>query len=456
MQAMSHQTHNTPVPVEAVSLNTLDPTAVSALDQDTQLLIERRRKVMGPAYRLAYAEPLQPKSASGTKIIDVYGDEYLDAYNNVASVGHNHPRVVDAVTRQLALINTNTRYLQSDIVDYAEDLVSTHGPQLTNVMFTCTGSEANDLGLRIARHVTGGTGVIVSSYAYHGCTRDVAAWSPASGTGAALGPEVRVVPPPDTFRAGRDALPQTFAAHVQEQIDDLRRHGVQLAALVVDSLFSSDGIYCDPDVLVEAAEVVHKAGGLVVSDEVQSGFGRTGSAMWGHQRSQLDADIATMGKPMGNGMPIGGVVAKRSLIDQFGTAIPYFNTFGGENAPIAAAQAVLDIIRDEDLIANAADKGAQLGTGMREILGGVGCASDVRGAGMYLGVEFVDDLQTKAPDPRTAEAVVSGLRRRRVLISIAGPYGNVLKVRPPLVFSQSDVDRFLAEFETVVTEVIAQ
>lgn len=437
-------------PVDVVRLNALEPANVAALDADTQRLVQRRRAVMGPAYHLVYREPLRPVRAQGTKIVDVHGDEYLDAYNNVASVGHNHPRVVVAVARQLQLLNTNTRYLCDDVVAYAENLVATHGPRLTNVMFTCTGSESNDLAMRMARHVTGGTGVIVSRYAYHGCTRDVADWSPSSAGGRAQRPEVRLVPPPDTFRTTAGSVSEVFAGHVARQIADLERHGIRLAALIVDPLFSSDGLYCEPESLADTVAVVHRAGGLVISDEVQPGFGRTGDAMWGHQRWNIDADIATMGKPMGNGMPIGGVVAKPSHMAAFGSDIPYFNTFGGENVPIAAAQAVLDVIRDEDLIANAADKGAQLLAGMRACLDRAGRPSDVRGAGLYLGVEFVTDLDTKAPDPHTATAVVDGMRRRRVLISVVGPYANVLKVRPPLVFSQADVDRYLTAFEDVV------
>ncbi len=452
---MTYQANGAAASVGAVSLNTLDPNAIEALDAETRELVERRRKVMSPGYRLAYAEPLRPVRALGTKIFDVYGEEYLDVYNNVPSVGHNHPRVVEAVTRQLSLINTNTRYLQSDIVEYAEDLVSTHGPHLTSVILTCTGSEANDLALRIARHVTGGTGIIVSRYAYHGNTRDVDAWSPASGT-AALADDVRLVAPPDTYRTS-GSVAEVFARDVQTQIEDLRHSGsIQLAALVIDSLFSSDGIFADPAVLAPAVDAVHRAGGVVVSDEVQPGFGRTGSAMWGYQRCGIDADIATMGKPMGNGMPIAGLVMRGSHAETFGSEVPYFNTFGGENVPVAAAQAVLDVIREEELIANAHLRGRQLMDGMRERLHRSGHPCDVRGAGLYIGVEFVTDDVTKSPDTSTANAVVNGLRQRCVLVSCAGPYANVLKVRPPLVFSESDVDRYLTEFDTVVRDVAAQ
>ena len=448
-----HSPDQAPRPVEVIALNTFSPDGQTSLDDETKSLIERRQRVMGSAYRLFYELPLQPVRAHGTKIIDVHGDEYLDAYNNVASVGHNHPRVVDAVARQLRMINTNTRYLQRDIVEYAEQLVSVHDEALENVMFTCTGSEANDLAVRMARQATGGTGVIVSEYAYHGCTRDVASWSPSSGAGTILAPDVRLVPAPDTFRQPNQNIAESFALHIQTAIDDLKRHGVKLAAFVVDSLFSSDGIYPDTGALAAAIDVVHAAGGLFISDEVQPGFGRTGSAMWGYQRSNIVPDLITMGKPMGNGMPIAGVVAKKFVVDAFSQNVAYFNTFGGENAPVAAAHAVLDVIRDEDLIANAQHKGAQLHEGMREILARNDLPADVRGAGMYLGVEFVDNFDAKVPDPQTTATFVNELRKRKVLTSTAGQFGNVIKVRPPLVFDQSDVDRFLTEFDHVARDL---
>lgn len=441
--------HEPPRPVEVIALNALTSADHDRLDAQTRSLVERRNRVMGPAYRLSYNVPFQPIRAQGTKIVDVHGDEYLDAYNNVASVGHNHPRVVDAVSRQLRTINTNTRYLQRDIIEYAEQLVATHESPLANVMFTCSGSEANDLAARMARQVTGGTGIIVTEYAYHGNTRDVASWSPSSGEGTILAPDVRVVPAPDAFRRPGGDLGAWFGRHIQAQIDDLARHGVKLAAFVVDSLFSSDGIYPDAGVLSSAIDVVHAAGGVLISDEVQPGFGRTGAAMWGYQRSDIVPDIITMGKPMGNGMPIAGVVAKRSVVEAFGDNVAYFNTFGGENAPVAAARAVLDVIRDEDLIANARDKGDQLLAGMREIVRRYGVPADVRGAGMYLGVEFVDDLESRVPDPHAAVRFVNDLRERRVITSMAGQFGNVIKVRPPIVFSQGDVDRYLTEFDHV-------
>jgi 4-aminobutyrate aminotransferase-like enzyme len=442
----------TPPSVDIISINSYSAADEAGLDAETRSLVERRERVMGPAYRLFYSNPFQPVRATGTKIYDVHGHEYLDAYNNVASVGHNHPRVVDAVARQLRLINTNTRYLQRDIIEYAEDLVSVHDPALENVMFTCTGSEANDLAARMARQVTGGTGIIVSDYAYHGCTRDVASWSPSSGVGTVLGSDVRTVAPPDAFRRPSHDLAQWFATQVQAQIDDLKRHGVKLAALIVDSLFSSDGIHPDAGALAPAIDAVHAAGGLCILDEVQAGFARTGDDMWGYQRSGITPDIVTMGKPMGNGMPIGGVVTKRSVMTEFGRNIAYFNTFGGENAPVAAAQAVLDVIREEGLLANAQDKGAQLRRGMRRVLDDNGIQADVRGAGLYLGVEFVTDLADKIPDPKTTVAFVNELRNRRVITSMAGQFGNVIKMRPPLVFDQSDVDRFLTEFENVARQ----
>jgi acetylornithine aminotransferase len=437
--------------VGAVALNALDPSAVDKLDSDTRALVERRRAVMGPGYRLAYAEPLRPARALGTKIIDVNGVEYLDAYNNVPGIGHSHPRVTEAITRQLSLVNTNTRYLQGDIVDYAENLVATHGPAITNVVLTCTGSEANDLAVRAARFITGGVGVIVTSFAYHGNTTEVDSWSPASGSGV-LGEKVRLVPPPDSFRVPQQRS-EIFAANVQAQIDDLQQSGVPFAALIIDSLFSSDGIFPDALDLSLAVDVVHRAGGVVIADEVQSGFGRTGSNMWGYQRFNFDADIATMGKAMGNAIPIAGLVMKRDIAERFGAAMPYFNTFAAHNIPVAAAQAVLDVISEESLLDNCVTRGDQLTDGIREALAQTGHRYDVRSAGLYIGVEFVLDFEAKLPDQSTADKICNSLRQRRVLVSCAGPYANVLKIRPPLVFSEADVDRFLTEFNAVVREV---
>jgi 4-aminobutyrate aminotransferase-like enzyme len=434
---------------DAITINSVqDPTR---LDTRTRTLIERRSAVFGPGYHLQYSRPVNPIRAQGTKIWDASGEVLLDAYNNVPCVGHAHPRVVKAMTEQLSTISTNTRYLQDRVVEYAESLLETFNPALNRVMFTCTGSEANDLALRIARDVTGHTGVIASEYAYHGTTSLVSSCSPASGASIPLGRDVRLVPPPDGYRHQHPELGAWLAAQVQEQIENLNRHGVGLSAFIADGLFSSDGIYpADHSILRPVADVVRRAGGLFILDEVQSGFARTGDHMWGHQRFGVIPDLVTLGKPMANGLPVAAVVAQWDLLEDFGSRISYFNTFAGNTACIAAAQAVLQVIQEDHILDNVRRQGQKLRDGMTQILRGARHAVDIRGAGLYLGVEISADDEQCTPDTLAAGAVVDAMREDGVLISIAGPVGNVLKIRPPLVFDDADADRFLTSFERAV------
>jgi 4-aminobutyrate aminotransferase-like enzyme len=247
-------------------------------------------------------------------------------------------------------------------------------------------------------------------------------------------------------------LAQDFAAWVRTEIRDLHRHGQGLAAFIVDSLFSSDGIFAEPTQLLgPVVEAVHEAGGLFIADEVQSGFARSGQTMWGFQRHDIQPDIATLGKPMGNGFPVAGVVVTHDAVARFGREQRYFNTFGGNTVAVAAAQATLDVVQDDDLLGNADRVGRQLRDGIRELADRFDCIGDVRGAGLYLGVEIVRDREAGTPDGATAAALVNGLRDRRVLISATGPHANVLKIRPPLVFSSSDADRLL----TVLGDTLA-
>lgn len=416
-------------------------------------LLARRRRVLGPAYRLFYDEPVHAVRARGVHLWDADGVQYLDAYNNVPSVGHGEPRVIRAVQRQLERLNTNTRYLQDGIVDYAEDLLSTFPDELGHVMFTCSGSEANDLALRVARHVTGHTGVVVTANAYHGVTGDLAAMSPSLGPGVHLGPQVRVVPGPDQWRSGLDdaSFAAAMTAHVAAAVDDLERHGHGVAALVADGVFASDGIFPHPTGwLAAAAATVRGAGGLYVADEVQPGFGRLGEGMWGFARHGVVPDVVTLGKPMGNGMPIAAAVFRPELLEDFGHRVRYFNTYGGSSACVAAAQAVLDVVRDDDLVAHAHAVGARLLAGVRELTAGLDQVGQVRGAGLYLGVDLVTDRRSRQPDPGLAAEVVTAMRARHVLTSASGAGANVLKIRPPLVFTDLDSERLLA----VLTEAL--
>lgn len=430
--------------------NAFSPGDAGRLPGRTSELVNRRTDLLGPAYRLFYRTPVHVVRGLGTKLWDEQGAEYLDAYNNVVSVGHANAAVVEAVHRQMSTLCTHTRYLHEGILDYAEALRATLTGELAagHLMLTCTGSEANDLALRIAKHRTGHRGVIVTSEAYHGNSDLTAGLSPSLGEGAPLGTWVRRAPTPDSYRIDAAELVQRFVAAVREQIHDLHRHGEGLAAFVVDSLFSSDGIYSDPtELLAPVADAVHDAGGLFIADEVQCGFARTGEAMWGHQRHRVQPDIMTLGKPMGNGFPVAGLVVTHDAVERFGHEQRYFNTFGGNTVAVAAAQATLDVIRDQDLLGNSDRVGTEIRAGVQQLSDRHACIGDIRGAGLYIGVEIVAERDEKTPDPAIAAEVVNGLRERRVLISATGFHGNVLKIRPPLVFSSADADRLLTALD---------
>lgn len=423
------------------------------LDPTTDAMVEKRRSTLGPSYRLFYNRPVHLVKGSGAHLYDADGNKYLDAYNNVASVGHCNPRVIEAVTRQMSELNTHTRYLHGGILDYSEKLLATFPAEISSIMYTCTGSEANDLAVRVAEQYSGGTGVIVTEEAYHGNSALISAMSPSLGVGVPLGANVRTVPAPDSYRIDPAVLGQWFADQVSAAIADLERHGHKFSALLLDSIFSSDGIYVDPSVLAPAVDVVHRAGGVFIADEVQPGFSRTGEAMWGFQRHGVVPDLVTMGKPMGNGIPVAAMAARPEILDAFAQETPYFNTFGGNPVSMAAAQAVLDVIQGDGLAAHAAEVGDQLRAELRALAKDYPFVGDVRGAGLYTGVEIVTDPDSKEHDRGQAQRIVDMMRDNRVLISVCGGHGNILKVRPPLVFSMSDLDWFMTVFSAVAKEL---
>jgi len=336
-------------------INAYDSAQNDALDQADKSLIDRRTKVLGPAYRLFYEKPLHIQRSEGVWLWDKDGRKYLDAYNNVASVGHCHPRVVEAVTKQLSVLNTHTRYLHEGVVTYAERLLATMPDALGHVMFTCTGSEANDIALRIARSYTRREGVIVTRLAYHGLTEAVAELSPSLGAFTPRGPRVRLIDAPDGLRIPAAEQGAKLASDLARAIAGMRADGIEPAAFIVDTIFSSDGLHPDPeDFLKPAADLIRAEGGLFIADEVQPGFARTGDTFWGFQRHGLVPDMVTMGKPMGNGFPLSGAAMRPELVAEFGEKARYFNTFGGNPVAAAAGMAVLDVIAEEGLQANAA------------------------------------------------------------------------------------------------------
>ncbi|MGE2716801.1 aspartate aminotransferase family protein [Mycolicibacterium litorale] len=434
--------------------NGFDPAEADDLAPELRSIVSRRQDVLGPSLKLFYRKPVEVARASGVHLYDSRGDAYLDVYNNVPCVGHCHPHVVDAIAKQAATLNSNTRYLTTQVLDYSERILATHDDALDKIMYACSGSEANDLALRVARYATGNDAVIVTSNAYHGITATIAEISPSLGDKVPLGPRTVRIPAPacvaggDVQEAGR-----RFAADVETAIAHLQRHGMRLAALIVDPLFASDGLAPDPaGFLAPAVDIVHRAGGLFIADEVQSGFARSGDAMWGYQRHGITPDIVTMGKPMGNGLPISAVVAQLAHLERFGKDIRYFNTFAGNSVCIAAAAATLDVLEREELLANAATVGAVMHAGLAELCARYPFLTEARHAGLFLAADLVDP-ETGAPDDAMALAVVNGLRDRRILVSTSGPDENVLKVRPPLVFSAENAEYFLTELDQVLREL---
>ena len=404
----------------------------------TRNIVARRNRLLGPAYRLFYEQPVQFVRGEGVWLYDPAGNRYLDAYNNVAAVGHCHPHVVQAIARQAAVLNTHTRYLHETVLDYAEQLLATFPAEMGHVMFTCTGSEANDLALRVARTCTGGTGVVVTRTAYHGVTGSLAELSPSLGLPEPTAAHVRLVPAP---QSDGDQTGEIFANHVGAAFEDMTHSGIRPAALLVDTIFSSDGVFADPPgFLTLAAQAARAFGALFIADEVQPGFGRTGEQMWGFARHGLVPDLVTMGKPMGNGHPVAGMAARPDLLAEFGARSRYFNTFGGNPVSAAAGIAVLEVIESEGLIANARRTGAYLLDRLRQLQTRHELIAEVRGAGLFIGVELRRGGPKGTPAARESAAIVNMLRERGVLISAAGPHGNVLKIRPPLVFATDHAD----------------
>ena len=401
-------------------------------------LVERRKRVIGPAMtNLFYREPLHLVRGDGVWLFDADGLRYMDAYNNVATVGHGHPRVVEAVVRQSRRLNTNMRYLHETAFEVAERLIASTSGAMNVVMFVNSGSEANDLAWRIARAVTDGSGGITTDWAYHGITDAIHALTP-SDWGSGLSPEhVRTWRPPDPLRGFEGSL-ESF----DEALADLQGAGHPPAAAILDSVLTSGGIIDVPQSL--AAELVrrtHEAGALWIADEVQSGYGRTGAAMWGYQRLGIEPDIVTLGKPMGNGYPVAAVITRRDLAAKFSDA-DWFSTFGGNPVAMAAAKAVLEVIDDERIIDNARGVGEYLGGRLRELAAQSAVVGEIRQIGLAIGVEIVQPGTTE-PDAATAKDIVNGMRERGILIGATGRHRNVLKIRPPLVFRHTHADDLL-------------
>jgi len=419
----------------------------------TDELVRRRLETVGPTSVLFYREPLHIVQGQGVWLYDSSGQAYLDVYNNVPSVGHCHPKVVEAVSKQMAQLNVHTRYLHDGIHRYTERLLATMPESLNRMVMTCTGSESNDLALRLVRHWTGREGIIVTEAAYHGNTTAVTEVSPSSLKQREPADHVHVIPI-SSMPSGSDEAGAWFEEQVRAGIERLDRAGFGCAAVLIDTIFSSDGIFADPEgFLGPAVDLLRDHGGMLIADEVQPGFGRTGNEMWGFARHGLVPDVVTMGKPMGNGYPVAGLVANQQLLELLNAEAGYFNTFGGSQVSVAAATAVLDILEDEGLQDNARVVGGYLKASLKALASRHACIGDIRGAGLFIGVDIVDAESDGQPDAETATRLINELRKNGVLLGAAGRSGNILKVRPPLCFTRENADLFVDRLESALIMV---
>ncbi|SHO58946.1 aspartate aminotransferase family protein [Vibrio quintilis] len=424
------------------------------LDEQTRQLTDKRSEVLGESYRLFYRKPVHLVKGQGQYLWDANGDQYLDVYNNVASIGHCHPAVIAAVHEQMQQLNTHTRYLHEKILNYSEEILATTPDAIDRAMYMCTGSEANDLAMRIAHSWSGGTGIIVTQESYHGTSSLTSGASPALGSGQSLADTTFLIPAPDQYRLAGEDLSLWFAGQMKLKIDEMEAKGIKFAGFMADSIFSSDGVLPGKaGFLKPAIDVVHQHGGIFIADEVQPGFARTGEAFWGFARHNIEPDVITVGKPMGNGIPVSGLFAKSDVLASFSDHIPYFNTFGGNPVSMAAAQAVLKVIHEENLQEHSLTVGRQLLDELKTLMDKHECVGDVRGSGLFIGFELVSDRDNKTADKQLALDVTERLREKRVLTSVAGPYGNVLKLRPPLAFQTKDIDWLVTALDESLTEL---
>lgn len=425
---------------------------------ETPTLLERRRHVLGTHSPLFYDTPLELVSGTGVWLTAADGTRYLDAYNNVPHVGHAHPRVADAVSEQMRTLALHTRYLNSRVVDYAEALLATHHETLDRVSFGNSGSEANELAIRMARFASGNTGLLFSDYSYHGTTITLAQATTGLKVSEPFGQNVRTIRIPDATGLSAEAsktLLRDSLAEVDAAIASLQEAGFGVAAVLFDPLFSTEGLVSPPDGYITGLiERVHRAGGLYIADEVQSGFGRIGRLMWGYQRFDAVPDIVTMGKPMGNGHPLGGTIMRAELLEAFGEQNMFFNTFAGNPVSSAAGHAVLQVMEEEGLRARAAELGAYVNTELARELAGNPRIPEVRGDGLFAGMHLVDPA-TGAPDPATAKRVVEAMVRNHVLISRIGRHDEVLKIRPPLAFQRPEADLLIETLTGVIRDLDA-
>ncbi|WP_018152796.1 aminotransferase class III-fold pyridoxal phosphate-dependent enzyme [Leeia oryzae] len=440
---------------DVAALAGIPPEAFTQEGRSCPEIISRRKELLLPNLSMSYSEPIKFVRGDGVWLIDHRGRAYLDCFNNVCHLGHAHPEVVEAIARQAAILNTNTRYLHDNIISYAERLTATLPAGLSVASFACSGSEANSLMLRMARQHTGSQDALVLDWSYHGTTQELIELSPYKYKrkgGKGKPDHVFQADIPDSYRAPADwpleEHGKRFAQSVAEQIEAMKKQGRKPAFFLAESIPSVAGqVFFPEGYLKEVYAMVRAAGGLCVADEVQVGFGRVGSHWWAFEMQDVVPDIVTMGKPIGNGHPMSALVTTREVADSFNNGMEYFNTFAGNPVSCAAGLAVLDVIERDGLKQNALDIGHYLLKGFRSMQARYDIIGDVRGQGLFLGIELVLDRKTKEPATALTKRICDGARERGVLMGTEGPFDNVLKMRPSMIFSQANADYLLSVLE---------
>lgn len=402
---------------------------------------------------LFYKEPINLELGEGVWLYDKSGKKYLDVYNNVPVAGHCHPRIVASLTDQASKLNVHSRYVSDVVVDYSEKLISLHSDNLSKLQMACSGTEAVEVAIKMARIYTGGQGIICSNATYHGNSHETFRM-----TIGPFEPEFRRVTYPESYRPIKEGLLEEdlcalYIKEVEKQIEGFNQDGIKFAGLIFCSIFANEGLPDFPkDYLSKVSKLVRDSGGVVILDEVQAGFGRTGT-WWGYELSNVRPDIAVMGKPMGSGLPVSGVVTTEEISDSFHEKAFYFNTTAATPLQAAVGGTVIDIIQDEGLIENAEKIGGYLKAELLKIKDDFDYLGDIRGPGLFIGLDIVDNKEDKNPDREKAIEIVEILKGKGVLISNAGQYRNVLKLRPPLVFDSSHADFLLDELRASFKEV---
>lgn len=422
-------------------------------------LLASRKAHIGRNLSISYKEPLKIVRGALQYLYDDKGRTFIDCVNNPSHVGHCHPVVVKAIQQQAAKLNTNTRYLHDHLVDYANKLVATLPPSLEVCYFTNSGSEANDLAIRMSRHYTKQQDVIVLDHAYHGTSTVAMELSPykfdgkggfgkPAHTHKALNPDMYRGP----FRYNDPQAGKKYADDVQRIIATLQQQGKGVAAFICETLLGVGGqIPLPPGYLKEVYAAVKNAGGLCIADEVQVGFGRVGDAFWGFELQEVTPDIVVLGKPIGNGHPLAAVVTTRAVADAFNNGMEYFNTFGGNPVSMATGLAVLQVIQEEGMQEHARITGNYFMDGLRQLKERHAIIGDVRGHGLFIGAELVRNRETLEPAVPEIDLIVEAMKQRGFLLSTDGPLHNVLKIKPPMVFNKANTDALLANLDAVLT-----